>query len=156
MTGVALEPTTDYGEVFRRHADRLWRALLAYTHDPEIASDALAEAYAQGVRRGDDLDRPERWIWRAAFRLAAGEMKRRGTPADLPEGAYQMSEPAWELMDALRQLSPKRRAAMVLHYYGGYPTGEIGTILGCTAATARVHLSQGRRDLRRMLEDDDG
>jgi RNA polymerase sigma-70 factor (ECF subfamily) len=50
VTDVDLRPTTDFGEVFRSHADRLWRALLAYARDPEIASDALAEAFAQGIR----------------------------------------------------------------------------------------------------------
>jgi DNA-directed RNA polymerase specialized sigma24 family protein len=38
---------------------------------------ALAEAFAQALRRGDRLTDPLAWIWRIAFRVAAGELKRR-------------------------------------------------------------------------------
>ena len=44
---------------------------------------------------------------------------------------------------------------LILHYYGGYSTGEVGEILGSSAATVRVHLTRGRRRLRRLLEDAD-
>ncbi|MGH2660633.1 MAG: sigma factor-like helix-turn-helix DNA-binding protein [Actinomycetota bacterium] len=37
----------------------------------------------------------------------------------------------------------------------GISTREVATILGCSSATVRVHLSQGRRRLRRLLEDRD-
>ena len=55
------------------------------------------------------------------------------------------------LLDDSR-LSPNQRAALILHHYAGYSTREIGQILGCSAATVRVHLSQGRRRLRSLLE----
>ena len=38
--------------VYRQEADRLWRSLYAYAADSEIASDAVAEAFAQAIRRG--------------------------------------------------------------------------------------------------------
>jgi len=63
--------------LYRDQGDRMWRALYAYTGDPEIASDALSEAFAQALRRGDAIREADRWIWRSAFRIAAGEMKRR-------------------------------------------------------------------------------
>lgn len=33
--------------VYREEAPRLWRALVAYSGDPDVASDAVAEAFAQ-------------------------------------------------------------------------------------------------------------
>jgi DNA-directed RNA polymerase specialized sigma24 family protein len=33
--------------LYREGGDRMWRAVLAFAGDPEIASDAVAEAFAQ-------------------------------------------------------------------------------------------------------------
>jgi RNA polymerase sigma factor (sigma-70 family) len=143
-------------QVYREHSAKLWRALVAYTGDRHIADDALAEAFAQAVGRGSALRTPSRWIWVAAFRIAAGEMSARVRQPMLHE-LLDRRDPgeATELLEALMKLSSKQRAVLVLHYYGGYKTREIAPIVGSTAATVRVHLSAGRRRLRALLEVDD-
>jgi len=73
--------------LYRDRGDRLWRAVLAYSGDPEVASDAVAEAFAQALRRGDAIRDLEAWLWRATFRIAAGDLadrRRRATPPDDP------------------------------------------------------------------------
>lgn len=54
--------------LYRSDADRLWRALYAFSGDPEVASGAVAEAYAQLIGRGALVRDPAAWTWRAAFR----------------------------------------------------------------------------------------
>jgi RNA polymerase sigma factor (sigma-70 family) len=66
-----------------------------------------------------------------------------------------MEEPPARLVAAFARLSPNQRAALVLHYYVGYSTKEIAGIIGASAATVRVHLSQGRKRIRRILEEHD-
>lgn len=44
--------------VYRQHRHRLWRSLLAYTGDMDITEDAIAEAFAQALRRGPSLRDP--------------------------------------------------------------------------------------------------
>jgi RNA polymerase sigma-70 factor (ECF subfamily) len=144
-------------ETYREHAPKLWRALIAYTGDREVADDALSEAFAQAAARGPSLRAPERWIWTAAFRIAAGELKARGRPRPVVEPRNDVdATEVVALLAALAKLPPKQRAALVLHYYGGYKAREIAPIVGSTAATVRVHLSAGRRRLRTLLEVDDG
>jgi hypothetical protein len=63
--------------VYRDHGARLWRAVFAFAGDRQIADDAIAEAFAQALRRGNELRDPLAWIWRVAFRVAAGELKER-------------------------------------------------------------------------------
>jgi hypothetical protein len=80
LHGVAMTYRTNrldaqYARVFEQEADRLWRAVYAFAQDREIAQDAVAEAFAQCIRRGEAVQSPERWIWRAAFRIAAGELE---------------------------------------------------------------------------------
>ena len=44
----------------------------------DIASEALSEAFAQLIARGAAVHDPASWVWRSAFRIARGEMQRRG------------------------------------------------------------------------------
>ena len=142
-------------QLYREHAHRMWRALLAFTNNTEIASDAVAEAFAQALRRGDAIRDPERWIWRAAYRIAAGELKERGRMgAAVIERSCEIEEPALDLIAALAHLSPKQRAAVVLHHAVDLPVAEIATIISSTSTAVRVHLSRGRARLRERLEDD--
>ena len=65
--------------VWREHGPKLWRSLTAFTGDADLASDAMAEAFAQALGRGNDIHQADRWIWRSAFLIAKGELKRRRT-----------------------------------------------------------------------------
>ena len=142
---------------YREQAPRLWRALLAYAGDRSVADDALAEAFAQAAARGDALDAPERWVWKAAFRIAAGELKTRRLGGAVPEEPIESdAAETIDLVRALGRLPPKQRAALILHYYGDYKAREVAAIVGSTAATVRVHLSVGRARLREQLEVTDG
>jgi RNA polymerase sigma factor (sigma-70 family) len=141
------------GDVYLEQAPGLWRALVAYTGSPDVADDALAEAFAQATGRGSALRSPERWVWTAAFRIAAGQLKDRSRPEPLvPRVVDADLAEAIDLVRALGKLSPRQRAVLILHYYGGYKTREIAEIVGSTAATVRVHLSVGRKKLRELLE----
>jgi RNA polymerase sigma-70 factor, ECF subfamily len=141
--------------LYRERGDRIWRGLLAFSGDPDIASDAVAEAFAQVLRRGDEVRDPERWVWRTAFRIAAGELKeRRRNEVIGVAGSYEMVEPARDLVVALATLSERQRAAVVLHDAAGYPAREVAMIVGSTEAAVRVHLMRGRRRLRDLLKED--
>jgi RNA polymerase sigma-70 factor, ECF subfamily len=140
--------------VYRAEGPRLWRALVGYAGDRDIASDAVAEAFAQALARGEDIRSIEAWVWRAAFRIAAGELKQRGK--QVPKGTeptYELDAPLDGVLDALRALSPNQRAAILLHDYADRPTAEVAATLGMSSATVYVHLSQGRRRLRKLMED---
>lgn len=147
------------GEVerlYREQGDRMWRAVLAFAGDPEVASDAVAETFAQALRRGDAVRDPERWVWRTAFRIAAGMLKEQrmvGPEQDIGR-TYEMEPPAVELIDALRGLSFRQRAAVVLHHAAGYPVREVAAILGSTPAAVKVHLKRGRDRLRDSLSEE--
>ncbi len=141
---------------YREQSRKMWRALLGYTGDPEIASDALAEAFARALRHEGAIRDLPAWTWRVAFRVATLELRRqRAAPLAPDPTAYVMPEPIPELMSALRGLSPNQRLAVVLHDYADRPTAEVAAIIGCSRATVYVHLSQGRHRLRNLLEGDD-
>jgi RNA polymerase sigma-70 factor (ECF subfamily) len=154
---VGVEHGERLERLYRGQGDRMWRAVLAFAGDPEVASDAVAEAFAQALRRGDAIRDAERWVWRTVFRIAAGELKARARMVHLErEGVYEMEEPARELVAALAKLSTKQRAAVVLHHAAGYPVRQVAAIVGSTPAAVKVHLMRGRRRLRELLEETGG
>lgn len=144
--------------VYREQGPRMVRTLFAYARDMEIAEDAVAEAFAQVIRRGDAVHDVAAWVWRSSFRIANGELaeRRRVRPVDAtPDWRSEMPDGAAEVFDALGRLSPKQRAAVLLHHYADLPVREVASLIGSTSAAVRVHLSTGRRRLRELLEDDD-
>ena len=141
---------------YRAQGDRLWRALVLFSGDHEIASDAVAEAFAQVLRRGTQIRDVEAWVWRASFAIARGELKRRGRlSAEVPDLPGDAAPDTVDLVRALATLSPKQRGAAVLHHYAGYTNRETAQILGTTTAAVGVHLERARASLKELLEDHD-
>jgi RNA polymerase sigma factor (sigma-70 family) len=152
VTGVAesIERT------FRSEASRLWRALVLFSGDPDVASDAVSEAFAQALARGSSIEDPGRWVWRAAFNIARGDLKRRRKgQAELPDVPAAVPTDTIDLIRALATLSPKQRASIVLHHYAGYSTRETARIIGSTSGAVGSHLERGRRRLRELLGEED-
>jgi RNA polymerase sigma factor (sigma-70 family) len=140
---------------YRAQAERLWRALVLFCGDREIASDAVSEAFAQVIARGSAIDDVNRWVWRAAFNIARGDLKRRGRQTSgVPDLPAEVSTETVDLVRALAKLSPKQRASIVLHHYAGYSTKETAEIIGSTSGAVGMHLDRGRKRLRDLLGDD--
>jgi DNA-directed RNA polymerase specialized sigma24 family protein len=74
---VDTSPRGELERLYRSQRGRMWQAVFAFAGDPEVASDAVAEAFTQALRRGDAIRSPERWLWRTVFRIAAGELNAR-------------------------------------------------------------------------------
>jgi DNA-directed RNA polymerase specialized sigma24 family protein len=115
------------------------------------------EAFAQAIRRGPALRDPEGWVWRTAYRVAAGSLKERRRFANVVvEPRYELDQVPSMLIEALGQLPEGQRAAVILHYYADLPIRDVATVMGTTSAGVKVSLMRGRRRLRLLLESPDG
>ena len=154
----ALEPRESVEAVYRADAERLWRAVYAFAGDAEIASDSVAEAFAQLLRRGQAVRDPVAWTWRTAFRISAGTLKARSVEDPGPHAPVEhldrYGDP--DLLAALRQLPDAQRAAVVLFYYADLPVRQIAARLATNSLAVRANLSRGRGRLRQLLGDRHG
>lgn len=141
----------------------MWQTLIAHTGDGELAADAVAEAFAQGMRRGAAVREPAAWVWRSAFRIADGmladkrrDQRREAAGDDLASIAATDTLPAdvVALLDALSRLSDDDRRLVVLSLVGGLDATEIGALVGARAGTVRVRLHRARTRLRSSLATD--
>jgi RNA polymerase sigma-70 factor, ECF subfamily len=143
--------------LYRAQGDRIYRAVWAFSQDADLASDAVAEAFAQALARGSAIRSPSAWIWRAAFRIAGGMLQERRRTVTLDrQTSYEMTDPTGELAWALQQLPRHQRAAVILFYYADHPVREVAAILDSSVIAVRVNLSRGRKRLRQILETSHG
>ena len=140
----------------------LWRAILAWSASIEVADEAVAEGFAQLLRRGREVRDPAAWVWRASFRLAAGDLQRRRSDGSgsadgldrLVAAADRLPDDAIDLVRAMAQLSDQQRRCVALVDIAGHTAPSAAEVLGTSAATVRVQLMRARRRLRALLEDE--
>ncbi len=139
---------------YRRIHDRLWRSLLAYTGDAEVASDAESEAFSQCLRRLDQIDNVDAWVWKSSFRIAAGLLKKRSQTVLLaspdPERMH-LDNSLLEFLSQLDVLSQQQRAIVALRYIGDYRPAEIAELIDSSPGSVRVQLHRAHDHLRTVL-----
>ena len=144
----------EYAELYREIGPQLWRAVFAYSGGRrDIADDAVGEAFVRAMESRTRIRSPYPWLYRTAFRIAAAELRRDVRDVrDVPEDAAYMDDPAiGDLLRAMRQLSPKARAAIYLHYQADLSIRDVAALTGSSIAAVKVQLHRGRHRLRELL-----
>ena len=155
-----------FGELVRRHRDRLWRIALRTLGDPDDAADAVQDALVSAFRaasgyRGEAA--VTTWLHRivvnACLDLARRRTARPTTPlADSPAllmpaaDALGARETSTEVLAALRELPVEQAAAIVLVDVEGYPVAEVAEILEVPTGTVKSRCARGRSRLAVRLE----
>jgi len=157
-------------EMHHAAAFRLAYLLLRDTCDAEeVAQDAFVYAF-RNLRRYD-ARRGSFWVWLRVILASRCRNKRRRrqlsvislealTAGQAPANPRSSGDPATVLekigarravWDALQQVSPGARDALILRYYEGLPYAEIADILGCSNDAARARVAHGKVQLRQLL-----
>lgn len=161
MSAPDAEPAVgDPLDVFlRREGQGLLRFAYLLTGGQGAAAEDLVQAVlARLVRRGiDDLTDPRTYARRSIVneshslaRRAAAQlraMSRHGAGAEA-EPRSEQSEDRATLFAALRKLTERERAAVVLRYYEDFTDDQIAEVLGCSRPTVRSLVHRALPKLR--------
>jgi RNA polymerase sigma-70 factor, ECF subfamily len=161
---VAGDPDA-FGELVRRHRDRLWAVALRTTGDREDAADALQEALVSAYRaaasyRGEAA--VTTWLHRIVVNACLDALRRRTARRSVPlsDEDVRLADPTDVLGDretslvvaqALDTLPPDQRAAIVLVDLQGHSVDEAARILDCATGTVKSRCSRGRARLAPLL-----
>ena len=159
-----------FGELVRRHRNRLWAVALRTTSDPEEAADALQDALLSAFRRAESfrgdsavttwlhrivvnacLDRARRRKVRHAEPLPEGDDQAPPTRTDMVEDHAEHADQRDAVLAALRTLPAEQRAALVLVDMEGYSVDEAAQVLDCAPGTIKSRCSRGRARLLPLL-----
>ena len=153
-----------FGELFRRHRDRLWAVALRTVCDPEEAADALQDAMVSAFRRAADFrgeSAVTTWLHRIVVNAALDRLRRRAARPALPAGDEQAFEalagsagdPAHatdirlDVDAALRILPPQQRAALVVVDMLGFSVADAAVILDISPGTVKSRCARARARL---------
>ncbi|GGJ15053.1 RNA polymerase sigma factor SigM [Streptomyces brasiliensis] len=160
-----------FGEIVRRHRDRLWAVALRTLGDREEAADAVQDALVSAYRaahtfRGQSA--VTTWLHRitvnACLDRARKAATRKTSPVDDTERLEQLLEPHEsasapaerndlhrQLLEALGTLPHDQRAALVLVDMQGYSVAEAARILDVPTGTIKSRCARGRARLLPLL-----
>ena len=157
-----------FGELVRRHQDRLWRVALRTLGNPDDAADAVQDALvsayrAAGAFRGDAA--VTTWLHRIVVNACLDLVRRRSSRpvTALDESAAALAAPdvlapretALEVLEALRQLPVEQAAAVVLVDVEGFSVADTAAILEVPEGTVKSRCARARGRLAALLGDVD-
>ncbi len=158
---VALASSAGFDEVFRSHYPRLVRALTVASGNPEVAADAVQDAFLRAHLRWKQLVRhgdPVVWVRRVAINAMRDYFRHESRGAKVL--AVLASEPQWvegpspsggEAVALLATLPPQQRLALSLYYLEGLSVTEVASAMALSVGAVKFHMSQGRARLRPAL-----
>ena len=161
------------------HGDRLYSLALRVTRDPDLAADAVQEAFATALERAGGFRGESSlgtWLHRIVYNKAIDLLRKRGKETALPDEETVVPgtdedlarSPSWSrppdeillgaetvaaLERAVGELTPLQRVVFELREVEGRTTDEVAEILEIPAGTVRVHLHRARMRLRALLSD---
>ena len=152
-----------FGELVRRHRDRLWAVALRTLGDRDEAADALQDAFVSAYRaaagfRGEAA--VTTWLHRIVVNACLDRIRRRQArptvpmpdhePADVRDD-HDRTETRLDVWAALAQLPKHQRLALVLVDLQAMPVAEAAAVLGVPEGTVKSRCARGRAALAPLL-----
>ncbi len=163
-----------YGELVRRHQDRVYNMALKMLNSPEDARDACQDTFIRGFRSLGGYDfraAYTTWLYRIATNVCLDQLRRRGKeqqrtcPLGTREGleieSGDQSPGPEELCVERERLKNLRRAvgglpegyrmALVLHHYQELSYREVAEIMELPEKTVATRIHRAKKMLREQL-----
>jgi len=159
---VAGDPAA-FGELVRRHRQRMWAVALRTLRDPDEAADAVQDACLSAYRRAETYRgeaRVSTWLHRVVVNACLDRARRSAVrptvplpdqpPAD-PHDRLGERETQLDVSRALAALPVDQRVAVVLVDLQGLSVAETAQVLEVPEGTVKSRCSRGRARLALQL-----
>lgn len=155
-----------FGELFRRHKDRMWAVALRTCRDPEIAADAVQDGFISAFRRADSFrgdSQVTTWLHRIVVNACLDRLRRIKPTSELPEfdladrhDRHASAEVAIDVQQALGSIPEGQRLALILVDMQGMSISEAAQVLQVAEGTVKSRCARGRTALATLLQDRHG
>lgn len=153
---VGSEGGSTFDDLYRSHFTRMVSLARLMTDSLAVAEEVVQDAFVQVYRSWCSIEYPVTYLRIAVINGCHSTGRRRAL-----ERRHQTSESEPALFDttaiavreALKELPPRQRAAVVLRYFEDLSEQDIARALGCRPGTVKSLLSRSLTTLRRTLHD---
>ena len=132
-----------------------------------VAEDLAQEAFLAAHRDWSRIaayEKPGSWVRRVVANLSVSAFRRRLAEAKAfgrlafrqASTVAELSAEDAEFWGAVRRLPRRQAQVLALHYLEDRPVADIADTLGIAMGTVKKHLHDGRRELARRLEVEEG
>ncbi len=149
----------------KRYRDPVSNFIFKYMGDRFGAEDIAQEVFLRVYRAASGFEprgKVSTWIFKIAYNLSLNEVLRRSRfcpISGVDDHGFELAEPNHtgrkeleeEMMDAVRRLPQKQRAALLLRVNEGLSYAEIGNILSSSISSVESLLFRARENLRKTL-----
>lgn len=157
----------DFQKIVDKYKGKVMALALNVLGNRQDAEDACQDTFIHIYHSLDKFDTTRSfrsWVYAILFNLCRDQLRKRqrfikffkkAKAESLPPQKSQASDyPSYQCFPrgVLKNLTPKERAALYLWAVEGYTSEETGSVLECSASTARVHLYNARRKIKAILE----
>lgn len=144
----AVRKSRDLDDLVQLALERVVRGLPSFERRSELSTWTYRICYLTLI---DHERGATRWLRRF---VVGRELPETPHPGPTPAQSLEVGERIQRLRDALRRVSPKRRAVVILHDLEELGLDEIAEIVGAKRNTVKSRLRDGHRQLARLLRDD--
>ena len=155
-----------FGELFRRHRDRMWAVALRTTSNRELASDCVQDAFISAFRRASSYRGDAAvttWLHRIVVNACLDRLRRDKPTSELPEyeladrrDAHASVDVRLDVREALDRLPEGQRLALILVDMHGLSVLEAAQVLEVAEGTVKSRCSRGREAMAAMLREPSG
>jgi RNA polymerase sigma-70 factor (ECF subfamily) len=153
-----------FGELFRRHRDQMWALALRTTRDPEVAADAVQEAFIAAFRSAESF-RGEAavttWLHRIVVNSCLDRLRRIKPVVPMPESDlsvladthdhHHSVDVRIDVRAALEQLPEGQAMALILVDMHGFSISEAADVLNVAQGTIKSRCARGRAAMVPLL-----
>lgn len=149
-----------FGELYRRHRDRMWAVAVGVCGDREIAAEGVQEGFIAAFRRAESYRGDAAvttWLHRIVVNACIDATRRLKPTAELTEAVLAAAPPGPDrhgqvdtrltVQQALDRLPDGQRLALVLVDMHGVPVAEAAEILEVAPGTVKSRCARGREAL---------
>ncbi len=159
---ILLGDVQSFGILVREYQRPVFNLMLRMTGDAETAADLSQEAFARAYEKLETFNQRRRffpWLYTLALNVARDWFRKEGRDRHIfVEDATEMirdedvpDEPksinaridGVKAFDAVMELDPKYREALILRYRHDFTMQEIANTLGISVSAAKMRLSRG-------------
>ena len=122
---------------------------------PHNAEDVLSAVIERILLRGrslSSLDSPRPYLFKAVLNEGRNHLRRSKHRVPWPRDEVDIPLLRPDVVDAVRSLPERQRAAVYLTYWRDLPVREVAELMGCRPGTVKRYLHLSRVRLKEKLE----